>query len=114
MWLSSKNNKSLRFCLDPHKLNTAVKCEHQQMPTTDDVISQLGGKKVFSIFDQKDSFWQVVLDSDSALKCTFNNPCRRYCFNRMLFGLCSASEVLQNRNECRLEILKVYTLSLMI
>jgi len=28
-------------------------------------VSQLGRKK-FSIFDQKDSFWQVVLDSDNA------------------------------------------------
>ena len=70
------------------------------MPTTDDVISQLGGKKFFSLFDQKDSFWQVVLDSDSALKCTFNTTFGRYCFNRMPFGLCSTSEVLQNRNVC--------------
>ena len=63
IWLSSKKkkDKSLRLCLDSNKLNTAVKREHNQMPTTNDVISQLGGKKFFSIFDQKDLFWQVVL-----------------------------------------------------
>ena len=94
-----KKDNSLRLCLDPRNLNKALKREHHQIPTTEDVISRLGGKRVFSIFDQKDSFWQVLLDKESALMCTFNTPFGRYCFNRMPFGLSSASEVLQSRNQ---------------
>ena len=54
---------------------------------------------MFSIFDQKDSFWQVLLGKDSALVCTFNTPFGRYCSNRMPFGLGSGSKGLQNRNQ---------------
>ena len=62
-------------------------------------MGQLARKKVYSIFDQKDSFWQVQLDQESALKCTFNSLLGRRRFNRIPFGVTSASEILQERNE---------------
>ena len=45
--------------------------------------------------DLKDAFWQVPLTEESAPLTTFNTPFGRYCFKRMPFGICSASEVLQ-------------------
>ena len=102
-WVNSlviveKKDGSLRLCLDPSKLNKTIKREHFMIPTLEDVRSQLGSeKKKFSVLDQRDSFWQVVLSKAASKLCTFNTPFGRYRFKRMPFGICSASEVLQKR-----------------
>jgi len=103
-WVNSlliveKKDKSLRLCLDPRQLNLAIKREHYVIPTADDIISRLHGKSVFTIIDMKDAFWQVKLDEASSKVCTFNSPFGRYSFLRMPFGISSAPEVLQKRNE---------------
>ena len=90
-----KKDGSLRLCLDPRELNKAIKRENFQIPTVEDVICRLSGKKVFTVIDLKDTFWQVPLSEESASLTTFNTPFGRYFFKRMPFGLCSA--VLQKR-----------------
>ena len=94
-----KPNGSLRLCLDPRDLNKVLKREHHLIPSAEDIISRLEGKKLFSVLDLKDGFWQVPLDSESSEICTFNTPFGRYKFNRMPFGIASAPEVFQKRNE---------------
>ena len=94
-----KKNGTLRLCLDPRDLNKAVKREHYKIPTAQEISSHLATKKVFSTLDLKDGYWQVQLDNHSFLLCTFNTPFGRYCFTRMPFGLTSASEVFQKKNE---------------
>lgn len=103
-WVNSlvvveKKDKSLRLCLDPKDLNLAIKREHYMIPTSADVISQMAGKKLFTVLDQKDSYWQVALTEASTDLCTFNTPFGRYSFQRMPFGISSASEVLQRLNQ---------------
>lgn len=103
-WVNSlviveKSNGSLRLCLDPKDLNRAIKREHHRIPTAEDVASTLAGKKIFSILDEKDGYWQVQLDDESSFLCTFNSPFGRYRFKRMPFGIRSASEVFQRKNE---------------
>ena len=88
MW--RKKNGSLRLCLDPRDLNKAIKREHHRIPTPEDVASRLSGKRVFSVIDMKDGYWQVKLDEESAHLCTFNSPFGRYRFKRMPFGIKSA------------------------
>ena len=92
-----KKDKDLRICLDPKWLNSAIKREHFQIPTVDDVLSSIGGKKLFTVIDLKEAYWQVELSDESSYLTTFNTPFGRYRFLRMPFGLCSASEVLQKR-----------------
>ena len=92
-----KKDKSLRICLDPRNLNICVKREHYQIPVLEDITSQLSGKHVFSVIDLKEAFWQIPLTEESMLLTTFSTPFGRYCFTRMPFGICSASEVLQKR-----------------
>ena len=53
---------------------------------------RLSGKKVFTVIDLKDAFWQVPLSGESASLTTFNTPFGRYFFKQMPFGLCSASK----------------------
>ena len=42
-------------------LNKVIEREHFQIPTFEDLISRLGGKKHFTVLDQRDSYWQITL-----------------------------------------------------
>ena len=95
--IAQKKNGDLRLCLDPKDLNKHIQREQFEIPTFDQVASTLGGKKVFTILDQKDSYWQVRLDDESSYLTTFNTPFGRYRFRRMPFGISSASEILQKQ-----------------
>ncbi|GFT56856.1 retrovirus-related Pol polyprotein from transposon opus [Nephila pilipes] len=94
-----KPNGNLRSCLDPRDLNKVIKREHYQIPCTDDIISRLEGKKIFSVVGLKDGFWHVPLDEVSSEICTFNTPYGRYKFNKLIFGIVSAPEVFKKRNQ---------------
>ena len=94
-----KKNGSLRLSLDPRDLNKAIKREHYKIPTMQEIASEFAGKTVFSTLDLKDGYWQVQLDEESSHLCTFNTPFGRYRFTRMPFGIKSASEVFQKKNE---------------
>ena len=98
-----KKNGSLRLCLDPRALNDVIKWEHYRIPTIQEIASELVGKKVFSTLDLKDGYWQVGLDEESSLLCTINTPFGRYRFTIMPFGLKSASENFQKKNEAIFE-----------
>ncbi|GFW80896.1 uncharacterized protein K02A2.6 [Trichonephila clavipes] len=94
-----KPNGNLRLCLDPRDLNKVIKREHYQIPCTDDIISRLEGKKIFSVVDLKDGFWHVPLNEISSEICTFNTPFGKHQLNKMPFGIISAPEVFQKRNQ---------------
>lgn len=101
-WVSSllcveKKDGSLRACLDPRDLNRAIKREHYVIPTFEDVSAKLCGKRVYSVIDMKDGFWQVRLDEESSRLCTFNSPFGRYSFCRLPFGISSAPEVFEKK-----------------
>jgi hypothetical protein len=87
----------LRVCLDPRDLNKAIKREHYQMPTLEDVISKLATAKYFSVLDARSGYWAVKLDKDSSMLTTFNTPFGRYRFLRLPFGVHSAQEVFQKK-----------------
>ena len=60
-WVSSmlvivKPNK-LRICLDPRDMNKAIRREHYQMPTVEEVSTSLSQAKKFTVVDAKDGFW---------------------------------------------------------
>ena len=84
-WVNSlvivkKRDGSLRLCLDPRDLNKAIRHEHHSIPTAEDIASHLSGKRVSSIVDEKDGFWQVPLDDESSYLCTSSTPYGRYRF----------------------------------
>ena len=69
-WVSSvlaapKRDRSIRVCLDPKDLNTAINRSHYPLPTVDDVTSLLTKTKVFSVMDAKSGFWHVKLSKSS-------------------------------------------------
>ena len=99
-WVNSlviveKKDGSLRLCLDPKDLNKAIKREYYKAPTAETISSKLSGMKVFTVIDMSNCYWHKKLDEESSYLCTFNTPFGRYKFNRMPFGVCSASDVAQ-------------------
>ena len=97
--IAEKKDGNLRLCLDPCDLTKVIKREHYKIPTVEEIASTLAGKIVFSILDEKDGFWQIPLDEESSFLCTFNSPFGRYRFLRCPFGISSAPEVFQKRND---------------
>ena len=56
----------LRICMDPRDLNRAIKREHCQMPTLEEMATRFGRAKVFTVMDAKSGFLQVELDDVSS------------------------------------------------
>ena len=101
-WINSmmvvpKKNGSLQICLDPMDLNKSIKRHHYPLPTIEDIATRLHGAKVFTIVDVKNGFWHVALDEQSSYLTTFHTPFGRYRWNRMPFGICSATEIFQRK-----------------
>ena len=101
-WVNSmaaveKPNGSLRVCLDPRQLNNAIKREHFQLPTIEDITTRMANAKWFTKLDANRGYWQIPLDEESQLLTTFNTPFGRYCYQVTPFGIKSAQEVFQKR-----------------
>ena len=91
--INEKQSGKLRVCTDPRDLNKAVKREHYQLPTQEEITACLAGAKYFSHLDVKSGFWQIPEDEESSLLTTFNTPFGRYRFNVVPFGFVFAQEV---------------------
>jgi hypothetical protein len=101
-WVSSmamavKKTGELRICIDPKPLNKALKREHYQLPTLEDVLPDMAGARVMSTVDLKAGYWHILLDHESSLINTFNTPFGRYKWNRLPFGLKVSSEIFQRK-----------------
>ena len=92
---ASKHDGSLRICLDPQKLNLALKrCPHK-IPTVEEINPELNKAKYFSKLDAKAGYWSVKLDKESSELTTFRTPVGRYCFRRLPFGLAVIQDIFQ-------------------
>lgn len=67
------------------------------IPTSEDISSRLVNKRIFSVIDLREEFWQVELDSRSSDLFCFNSPFLRFKFNQMPFGISVAPEVFYKK-----------------
>ena len=88
-----KPNK-IRISIDPRDLNKAIRREHYQLPTIEEVATRLANAKKFTVVDVKDGFWQKRLDNESSYK-TVQHTFACYRWQRMPFGISSVPEVWQ-------------------
>ncbi|XP_030831434.1 uncharacterized protein LOC115920236 [Strongylocentrotus purpuratus] len=99
-WCSSmttvvKKDGSIRICLDPRRLNDALKrCPHK-IPTLEEVQPIFAGAQFFSKLDAKAGYWSVHLAEECQDLTTFRTPFGRYCFQRLPFGLCTSQDIFQ-------------------
>ena len=99
-WVNSlvvvrKQNGNICIRTDPRDLNRAVKRQHYQMPTREEIMSKFADARYFSKLDASQGFWQLQLGVDSShlCYCTFNSPFSRYRYLKIPFGISSAPEV---------------------
>ena len=97
MTVTEKPNGQIRVCLDPTDLNKAIIREHSPLPSDEEIMTKLGGSKLFSKLDARDGYWQVPLTEKASLLTTFNTLIGRYRYTRLPFGLKSSNEVFQKR-----------------
>ena len=110
-WCSSrvyvtKNDGSLRICLDPKKLNKSLKKIQHKIPTTEEINQVFSNAKVFSKLDSKAGYWSVPLHKESQLLTTFLTPFGRYCWKRLPFGLNVSQDIFQERMDVMTEELE--------
>ena len=103
-WMSSmaiveKPDGRLRICLDPRDLNKAIKREHFQLPTIQDITTRMANAKWFTKLDANRGYWKIPLDEASQLLTTFNTLFGRFCSQVTPFGIKSAQEVFQKRHD---------------
>ena len=103
MVIVSKKSGGVRVCVDLKPLNRCVLREYHPLPKVDEVLAQLTGAVMFSKLDANSGFWQVPLSKNSRELTTFITPFGRYCYNKLLFGISSASEHFQRRMHSLLE-----------
>ena len=101
-WVNSlvivhKANGKLRICIDPRDLNKAIKRQHFQLPSAEELFAQKSGAKYFVKLDMSNAYWQIKIDEESSKLLTFNTPFGRYKFLRLPFGIHSASEICQQQ-----------------
>ena len=101
-WCSSlvtsiKKDGSIQICLDPKKLNEALRrCPHKTL-TLEEISHRFHGAKFFSKLDAKAGYWSVELEEESQLLTTFRTPFGRYKFRRLPFGLCVSQDYFQQK-----------------
>ena len=75
-----KPNGQLRICIDLTQLNKDTKREFYELPSVDDTLAQLGnGCKYMAKLNANSGYWQLPMDAESQLKCTFTTPFGRFC-----------------------------------
>ena len=86
MVVNEKKSGDLRICIDLRDLNKAIKREHYQLPTQQEIMGRIAGAKYFSKLDAISGFWQMPLDTECSYLTTFNTPFGRYRFTVVPFG----------------------------
>ena len=108
-----KSNGKVRICVDLIKLNESVRRENFPLPSTDQLLAQLSGAKVFNKLDCNNGFYQITLHESQELT-TFIMPFRRYCFKRLPFGISSGPEVFHRELQDRQKSLSTLMTSLSV
>ncbi|XP_063899929.1 uncharacterized protein K02A2.6-like [Zophobas morio] len=91
--LVNKPDNEVRICLDPQNLNNALAREHYEIPTFEEVTSDMSGSKIFSILDANKGFWQITLTEQASKLTTFATPFGRFKFLRLPYGISNAPEI---------------------
>lgn len=94
--LVKKPNGALRLCIDPKRtLNPALREDHYPLPRVDDLLAGLGGHAYYSQLDLSGAFQQLKLSKESQDLVVINTPFGLFSFERLPFGIKTASAVFQ-------------------
>ena len=88
--LVPKKDGSWRMVIDYRQLNKQTIPDRFPMPVINDVLSQLGGAKIFTSLDLLSGYWQVPLDEESKPLTAFSTHLEHLEFQVLPFGLTNA------------------------
>ncbi|KAK9703504.1 RNase H-like domain found in reverse transcriptase [Popillia japonica] len=88
-------NKAIKR-VDMRAANKAIKRVRNITPTTDDIITQLNGAKVFSKIDLKEGYHQLTLAEESRHITAFATHIGIFRYKRLNFGINTAAEIFQD------------------
>ena len=92
-----KDSGKVRICIDLKTLNESVPRKVYPLPTVDEALAKIAGAKIFCKLYHNSGFWQVPISEELCPLTTFLTPWGRYMFNKLPFGLSSASEHFQRK-----------------
>lgn len=90
-----KDSDAVRICIDMREANKAIIRERHQMPTVEELTTDLNGAKIFSKIDLTSGYHQLELEESSRLITTFSTHIGLFRYKRLNFGISSASEIFQ-------------------
>ena len=98
--ISRKPNGGIRLCCDyKTTINQYLLDDHYRVPDMETVFSKLADAKIFAKFDLQSAYWQIELDDQSKKLTTINTNTGLYQFNRLPFGVKTASAIFQRTIE---------------
>ena len=102
-WVNSlvfvgKPEGSLRVCIDPKDLNSAIKYEHYPLPVVEEIAARCSGAKFFSTLDAEKAFYQICLDTESSKLLTLTLPLGDIAIFECLWELCQPRKYISD--EC--------------
>ena len=78
-------------------IRQVLKGEHFPLYTADEIVKDMAGAKYLSKLDASSGYWQIKLDEPISKLLTFQTPFGIFKFNRLAFGVKSASEVFKGK-----------------
>ena len=93
---SRKANGKLRLCCDfKVTINKYLLNDSYHPPDMETVFSKLENAQVFAKYDLKSAYWQIELDEESKNLTIINTTKGLFRFNRLPFGVKTASSIFQ-------------------
>ena len=92
-----KSSGQVRICIYFTTVNMSVKRDNCPLPSVEESLAKLAKSVVLSKLDANSSCWQTNLATESRPFTILITPFGRYCWNRLTFGISSASEFFQKR-----------------
>lgn len=89
-----------RMVINYKKINDATNDDSHNLPNMRELLILIRGMKIFSSFDCKSGFWQVLLNEESKPLTAFTYPDGHFQWNVVPFGLKQAPSIFQRHAEC--------------